>query len=93
MRVWLLHGTPCVGLAPPFCTADESSVARDLSGQSLPGRTYGRIWDFSFSGRPDNGYEMVLKLVSGVDVGCVLNHLSSLTCLERGPKSKLKFKF
>ncbi len=63
------------------------------------GRTYGRISDFSFGGRTDNGHEMVSALVSGADFRCVLHQFSSLTWLkgswgqvwpENGPKPKLK---
>ncbi len=68
----------------------------------LLGRTYGRILDFCFGGRIENGHEMVLESVSEADFMCVLHHLSSLTCLkwswgqvwpENGPKPKLKFIF
>ena len=33
--------------------------------------TYGRILDFSFGGRTEDGHEMVLELVSGADFRCV----------------------
>ncbi len=48
----------------------------------LLGRTYGRILDFSFGGRTENGHGMVLELVSGSDFRCVLHHLASLTRLK-----------
>ncbi len=67
---------------------------------TILGRKYGRVLDFSFGGRTENGHEMVLEMVSGVDFETVLHHLSSLTWLrgswgqvwqENGPKPKLKF--
>ncbi len=68
-------------------------------GEAMLGRTYGRILDFSFGGRTENGHETVLELVSGADFRCVLHHVSSLFGLlgswgqvwpENGPKPKLK---
>ncbi len=47
------------------------------------GRTYWRILDFSFGGRTENGHEMALELVSGVDFRCIVHHVSSLTRLKR----------
>ncbi len=77
-------------------------VKAPRSPNSVLGRTYGGILDFSFGGRTENRYEMTLELVSGADFTCVLHHLSSLTRLEgslgqvwpeNGPKPKLKFIF
>ena len=44
----------------------EPPLLRSLGG------TYGRILDFSFGGRTENGHEMVLEWVSGVDFTFVL---------------------
>ncbi len=58
------------------------------------GRTYGRIFDLCFDCRTENGHEMALELVPGVDFRCVLHHLSrswGQVWLESGPKpSKTK---
>ncbi len=66
------------------------------------GGTYGRILDFSFGSRTENGHEMAVEFVSGADFRHVLHHRSSVTCLkgswgkvwqENGPRLKLKFRF
>ncbi len=47
------------------------------------GRAYGRISDFSFDGRTENGHEVAFELVSWADFKCLLHHFSSLAQLKR----------
>ncbi len=74
----------------------------DVRERPVAGRTYGRIVDFSFGGRTENGRGTVLYLVSGAESRCTPHHYSSLTRLkgswgqvwpDNDPKLKLKFIF
>ncbi len=58
----------------------------------LPGRTYGRISDFSFGGRTENRYEVVFELPPpGADFRGILYQCSSLAFLKGfGAKSSRK---
>ncbi len=67
---------------PGLALSRHSALGWRVKAKATLGRTSGRILDFSFGARTENGHEMGLRLVSGADSSCVLHHFSILTCLK-----------
>jgi hypothetical protein len=77
------------GLSGSYARRPGNQVTQMTSGLpevgecvAILGRAYGRVLDFSFGSRTENGYDMAFEFVSAADFRYVLHHFSRLTRLK-----------